>query len=82
MLMKKLIVILVGIFVANVCHAQHRGITDTLQSPQVKFKSIGVGDCRWTSGFWADKFELCEQVMVPHMDSLLTRDSVKMSRGS
>jgi DUF1680 family protein len=32
------------------------------------------GAVRWTEGFWADKVKLCEDVMVPHMGSLLKGD--------
>ena len=55
--------------------AQERGIIDNSQSPHVKLKSINIGDCQWTSGFWADKFKLCEEVMVPHMGTLLKGDT-------
>jgi len=33
-----------------------------------------VGDCQWTEGFWADKFKVAEQTMVPYMGELLTGD--------
>ncbi len=55
-------------------YAQEQGIVNTANSPHVKLKSINIGDCRWTSGFWADKFKVCEEVMVPHMGSLLKGD--------
>ncbi|MDF7825382.1 glycoside hydrolase family 127 protein [Pontiellaceae bacterium B12227] len=50
------------------------GIIDNSQSPHVRFRSIGMGDCRWTTGFWADKLKQCEEVMVPYMGSLLKGD--------
>jgi len=59
---------------ATSVHARHPGIVDNSKSPHVKLRSIGLGDCRWTSGFWADKFKLCEEVMVPHMGTLLKGD--------
>lgn len=49
-------------------------ITDNRKSPYVKLRSIGMGECRWTEGFWADKFKQCEEVMVPYMGSLLKGD--------
>jgi DUF1680 family protein len=58
----------------HLCYAQQRGIIDDSGSPHVKLRSINIGDCRWTSGFWADKFKLCEEVMVPHMGTLLKGD--------
>ncbi|WP_303317310.1 glycoside hydrolase family 127 protein [Flavivirga abyssicola] len=48
-----------------------RGVINTINSPNVKLKSIDIGDCRWTDGFWADKWKEAEQVMIPHMGSIL-----------
>lgn len=31
---------------------QTPAITDNAASPYMKLKSIGMGDCRWTEGFW------------------------------
>ncbi|NKB71197.1 MAG: glycoside hydrolase family 127 protein [Candidatus Latescibacteria bacterium] len=53
----------------------HRhGIINTSLSPHVQLKNIDIGDCQWTDGFWADKYRLCEQVMMPHMGTLLKGD--------
>lgn len=54
--------------------AHQRAITATSESPHVRLRGINFGDCRWTEGFWAEKFRLCEQVMVPYMGSLLKGD--------
>jgi len=51
-----------------------RGIINTTNSPHVKLKSIDIGDCQWTEGFWGDKWRQAEQVMVPYMGSLLKGD--------
>ncbi len=32
---------------------------------------ISLTDCKWTKGFWADKFKICQQAMVPYMEKLL-----------
>ena len=55
-------------------HTHRRAITNTSESPFAKLKSINYGDCQWTKGFWAEKFQLAEQVMVPHMGTLLKGD--------
>ena len=39
-----------------------------------KLKSIGIGDCNWTGGFWADKLKTAEEIMVPYMGDLLCGD--------
>ncbi len=43
-------------------------------SPHAKLQRINIGDCRWTSGFWAERYKQCEHVMVPHMGTLLKGD--------
>ncbi|MDO6604576.1 glycoside hydrolase family 127 protein [Arenibacter palladensis] len=47
---------------------------DKNHSPNLKFKNVDYGDCKWTKGFWADKFKLCEEVMVPYMGEVLCGD--------
>lgn len=55
-------------------HKHPKAINANSASPFVKLRSINIGDCRWTEGFWAEKFKLAEEVMVPHMGSLLKGD--------
>ncbi len=40
-----------------------------------KLTPIQIGDCRWTTGFWANKFKTCEENMVPYMEKLLCGDT-------
>lgn len=70
---KKVIGILTCLVLGN-SFAQEKGIMNNAKSPNVKFKSVNIGDCEWTEGFWADKFKVAEQTMVPHMGALLTGD--------
>ena len=72
--MERWAVIFCSILFLNLSHAQERGIINSVRSPHVRLKSINIGDCQWTSGFWADKFRLCEEVMVPHMGRILKGD--------
>ncbi len=51
-----------------------RAITRNSESPHVRLRSINFGDCNWTDGFWADKQRLSEEVIVPHMGTLLKGD--------
>lgn len=51
--------------------AQHQGIINNASSPHVRLKSINLGDCRWTEGFWAQRFKVAEQAMVPYMGEVL-----------
>ena len=51
-----------------------RGIINNTNSPYVKLKSIDLGECQWTEGFWAEKWKQAEKVMVPYMGNLLKGD--------
>ncbi len=72
--MKTTTVIACHIIMINLAFAQQKGIINNRESPHATFKSINMGDCRWTDGFWAEKYGLCEAVMVPHMGTLLKGD--------
>ena len=72
--MRTLIFAAYAVCTLNYAFGQEHGIINTSSSPHVKLRSVDIGDCRWTEGFWADKFKLCEQVMVPHMGTLLKGD--------
>lgn len=52
-----------------------RGIINNTNSPHVKLKSIDIGDCQWTDGFWAEKWKQAEQTMLPYMGELLKGDT-------
>jgi uncharacterized protein len=47
-------------------------INNTTSSPFVKARSVDFSDAKWTAGFWADRFALCRDVMVPAMGELMT----------
>jgi hypothetical protein len=40
---------------ANLSSAQEHGIINNAESPHITLKSVNIGDCRWTTGSWADK---------------------------
>ena len=69
--MKKVLLLVGAIMMIHLAAAQDQGIINNAKSPYVKLKSIDIGDCKWTEGFWADKFKVCEKSMVPYMGSLL-----------
>src|SRR3972149_6328910 len=52
------------------------GLMDTSASPYVKLRSVGIGDVRWTKGFWADRFDVCHKVMIPNMWQLLKDSNI------
>ncbi|TXG34680.1 glycoside hydrolase family 127 protein [Seonamhaeicola maritimus] len=50
------------------------GIVNHNDSKHLKLKSIEIGDCKWTEGFWADKHKMAEEVMIPHMGTIFKGD--------
>ncbi len=50
------------------------GEVDNARSPHVTLRSINLGDCHWTDGFWGSKFKECEEVMLPYMGEVLKGD--------
>lgn len=63
--------LLAGLALSSRSAAQDRGITATSQSPFSRLHSVGLGDVSWTTGFWADRFRVCRDSMVPYMWHLL-----------
>jgi DUF1680 family protein len=41
------------------------------QRPHAAVTPIKLGEARWTSGFWFDRFELCRTNMMPNMGRLM-----------
>lgn len=52
-------------------HASDLGVVNDSASPFAQVRSVGLDQVRWTSGFWADRFDLCRTQMVPSMDRLM-----------
>lgn len=50
------------------------GIVNHNGSEHIKLKSIELGDCKWTEGFWADKYKMAKETMIPHMGTIFKGD--------
>lgn len=61
------IILTAGILIFSQSFAQDKSLVNTSQSPYAKLKSINMGDVQWTTGFWAERFKVCKESMVPHM---------------
>ena len=64
-----------GMILLACTYAQEKGIINNARSPHVKLRSIDMGDCIWTEGFWAERFEVARQSMVTYMGDLLCGDT-------
>jgi DUF1680 family protein len=47
--------------------AQDKALVNTSNSPYAKLHSINMTDVTWTKGFWADRFKVATETMVPNM---------------
>ncbi|MCE5184871.1 MAG: glycoside hydrolase family 127 protein [Planctomycetaceae bacterium] len=44
--------------------------------PYAKLKDVDFAGVRWTQGFWADRFNVCRDAMIPNMWNLLSDPQV------
>lgn len=44
-----------------------KGLVNTLASPYAKLSSVDMGSVQLTKGFWAERFAVCKNAMVPHL---------------
>lgn len=56
--------------------AQDKSLVNTSASRFAKLSPVNMTDVRWTTGFWAERFHICEQSMVPHMMNMYLNDSI------
>jgi len=59
--------VLFGVFSIFNLKAQDASLVNTSKSPFAKLKSVDMNNVRWTTGFWAERFEVCKQSMVPQL---------------
>ena len=64
--MKKNIIVFYLLLFVAFASAQN-GLVNTMQSPHAKLNSVGISDVQWTNGFWAERFAVCKDSMVPHL---------------
>lgn len=74
MMMKQVLSILVFSLLLFALHAQDE-LVNTSKSPYAKLQPVGMNDIQWTKGFWAERFAVCRDVMVPQLWNTYTSDS-------
>jgi len=73
--MKRILFVHVLIVMAFISNAQ-QGIVNTSNSGFAKLSSTGMGDVQWTRGFWAERFAICRDSMVPGLWSTYNNASI------
>jgi len=69
---KKILALSVLAFAATAMHAQDKALVNTANSKYAKLTSVNMGDVTWTSGFWADRFNVCRETMIPNLWRIYT----------
>jgi DUF1680 family protein len=75
MIMKKVFASLF-VFISLQTTAQEKSLTNTSRSAYAKLQSVNMGDVQWTNGFWAERFKVCKDSMVPNMWHLYTDPNI------
>jgi len=69
--MKKKFAILIFATVLSFSALAGSGFVDTAASPFAKVQAVGLNEVKWTDGFWANRFQLCQMQMIPSMGRLM-----------
>lgn len=64
--MKRTVVIGVFLLLAIQGYSQ-LGLVNTQASPNAALTSVGMRDVQWTRGFWAERFAVCRDAMLPQL---------------
>ena len=52
-----------------------KSLVNTSNSRYAKLSGVGLSDVQWTKGFWAERFAICRDSMVPHLwDTYTSKD--------
>jgi len=73
--MKKIILLHIMILMAILAFAQN-SLVNTTNSSHAKLSGVGLGDVHWTKGFWAERFAICRDSMLPHVWATYTSKDI------
>ena len=63
--MKKYLIVTIILLSQNI-NAQ-TALVNTQASSYAKLTGVGVSDVHWTKGFWAERFAVCRDAMLPQL---------------
>jgi DUF1680 family protein len=61
------VVIMCLTLVGKISYAQNKALVNTTKSPYAQLSSLDMGNVTWTNGFWADRFKVCRDTMIPNL---------------
>ena len=47
--------------------AQNKSLVNNSKSPYSQLRSVDMDAVTWTQGFWADRFQVCKETMIPNI---------------
>lgn len=69
---QQLLMTVLFMLAGGVIRAAGPGLVDVRNSPEARVQSVGLQEVRWTDGFWADRWKVCHDHMIPSMERLMT----------
>ncbi|MBD0368511.1 MAG: glycoside hydrolase family 127 protein, partial [Flavisolibacter sp.] len=61
------LLLLICIFLTTDAAAQSKSLVNTSNSSYARLRPVDMDAVHWTKGFWADRFQVCKETMVPNM---------------
>lgn len=61
-----------GLVMACASMAQNKSLVNTSKSPYAVLSSVDMDGVTWTKGFWADRFKVCRDSMLPNLWKVYT----------
>src|SRR5215213_1999239 len=68
--------LLYSLFLSCILSAQEKSLTNTSKSSFAKLRSVDMNAVQWTAGFWAERFQVCRDSMVPNMWNIYNDDKI------
>ncbi len=64
------VMLLILCICSSLTNAQEKALTNNSKSPFAKLHGVDMGSVTWTKGFWADRFKVATETIVPNMWSI------------
>jgi uncharacterized protein len=65
-----------ALLIVTLLQAQEKSLTNTTNSSYAKLRSVDMNAVQWTTGFWAERFQVCRDSMVPNMWRIYNDDKI------
>lgn len=66
-MIRSIIAVSLSVTVATTLQAQSQALVNTSGSKYARLYAPGLNEVQWTTGFWAERFAVCRDSMVPHL---------------